>query len=75
VEKKEVLRFAILKMLNPEDIHTELFSVSESNTLAVATVYKWCQHFVNGRTELYDGPWSGRPLRNDPARAPSAMLQ
>jgi hypothetical protein len=75
IEQRTVVRFFTLKRLNPEDIHTELLWVSGPNIFALLMVYKWHQRFVNGRTELCNDSWSGRPLRNDLAQALSAMLQ
>jgi hypothetical protein len=50
--------FFTLKGLSPKDIHTELESVYRDETLCVCTVYKWHKRFMQGRTELFDDPWS-----------------
>jgi hypothetical protein len=69
------VRFFTLKRFNPEDIHMELLLLYEPNILALSTVYKWHQRFINGRTKFYDNPRSRRPSHNDLAQALSALLQ
>jgi hypothetical protein len=75
MEQRAIVRFFILKSLNPRDIRTELLSVYGPNALALSMMYKWYQLFVDVRIELCDDPRSGRPLRNDLAEALGAMLQ
>jgi hypothetical protein len=41
MEQMTVVRFFTLKGFNPGDIHAELFSVHDTDTLVLRTVYKW----------------------------------
>jgi transposase len=69
-----VVRFLILKGLSSRDIHTELESVYMDESLGLCTVYKWHGRFMQGRTELFDGPRFGRSPQNDLADALRVMI-
>jgi transposase len=75
MEQRAVVRFVTLKSLSLKDIYTELESVYMDQALCLHTVYKWHERFMQGRTELFDDPRSGRPLQNDLADAFCAMIQ
>jgi histone-lysine N-methyltransferase SETMAR len=75
MEQCAVIRFFTFKGLSPRDIHTELISVYGYEVLDLRAVYKWHERFMQGRTELFDNPRSGRPLQNDLADAIRAMIQ
>jgi hypothetical protein len=70
-----MLSFFILKGLSPKDLHTALEPVYMDDALCLRTVYKLDDRFVQGRTELFDDPRSGRPLPNDLAGRLRAMPQ
>jgi hypothetical protein len=75
MEQRAVMRFFTLKGLSPKDVHTEFESVYMDEALCLRTVYKWQEGFIQGRTELFDNPRSGRPLQNDLTDALRAMIQ
>jgi hypothetical protein len=75
MEQRAVIRFFTLKGSSPRDIHTELESVYGDEALCLRAVYKWYESFLQGRTELFDNPRSGRPMQNDLGDALRGMLQ
>jgi hypothetical protein len=75
MEERPVLGFLTLKGLNPQQIHSELESVSHEDAFAMLTICKWHTRFRDGRTELSDDPKSGGPRRSDLAEAISSMLE
>jgi hypothetical protein len=75
MEQQAVVCFFILKSFSPKDIQTELALAYIDEALCLCTVYKLHKRFDRGKTELFDDPWSGRPLQNDLADALSVMIQ
>jgi hypothetical protein len=75
MEQRAVIRFFTLKGSSPRDIHIELKCVYGDEALCFRAVYKWYERFLQGRTELFDNPRSGRPLQNDLGDALRGMLQ
>jgi hypothetical protein len=69
-----MVHFFTLKGLSPKDIHTEYESVYMDEALCLRTVYKWHEDFMQGTTELFDDPRSGRLVQNDLADALRAMI-
>jgi hypothetical protein len=75
MEQHAVVHFFALKGQSPRDIQTELKQVYGDEALCLRAVYKWHECFMQGRTELFDNPRSGRPLQNDLVDALCAMIQ
>jgi hypothetical protein len=75
IEQRAVAYFFTLNGLSLKDIHTEYESVQIDEALCLQTVYIWHKHFMQGRSELFDDPRSGRPLQNDFVDALRAMIQ
>jgi hypothetical protein len=75
MEQRAVIRFFNLKGSSPRDIHTKFESVYGDEALCLRGVYKWYERFLQGRTELFENPRSGRPLQNDFGYALRGMLQ
>jgi hypothetical protein len=70
-----VVHFFTPKDLSPKEIHIELEPVYMDEALCLHTVDKWHERFMQRRTELFDNPRSGRPLRNDLVDFLRAMIQ
>jgi hypothetical protein len=75
MEQRAVIRFFTLKGSSPRYIHTELEYVYGDDALCLRAVYKWYERFLQGRTELFDNPRSGRPVQNDLGDALRGMLE
>jgi transposase len=75
MKQRPVVLFATLKGVSLRDIHTELESAYMDQALCLPTVYKWHERFMQRRTELFDGPRSGRPWHNDLADVLRGMIQ
>jgi hypothetical protein len=75
MEQRVVVRFFTLKRLNPQDIHTELFSVYGSNVFVLSMIYKRHQLFADWRTELCDDPRSRGFLHGDLAEVLGVMFR
>jgi histone-lysine N-methyltransferase SETMAR len=74
MEQRAVIRFLSLKGLKARDIQAELQSVYGPEACQLTAVKKWRTRFMQGRTDLFDDPRSGRPLTHDLAEAISSML-
>ncbi|GFU72292.1 uncharacterized protein TNCV_1136211 [Trichonephila clavipes] len=59
-EVRSVIRFLHGKGQRPADIHKEIVSVY-GNIMNRQNVTKWCHHFSEGRTDVHDEQWTGRP--------------
>ncbi|GFX40847.1 HTH_48 domain-containing protein [Trichonephila clavipes] len=59
-EGRSLTRFLHAKGQRPADIHKEVVSVN-GNIMNRQNVTKWCRHFYEGRTDVYDEQRTGRP--------------
>jgi hypothetical protein len=74
MEHRAVIRFLSLKGLKARAIQGELQSVYGPDACQLTAVKKWRGRFLQGRTDLFDDPRSGRPLTHDLAEAIRSML-
>jgi transposase len=74
MEQRAVIRFLSLKGFKARAIQGELQSGYGPDACQLTAVKKWRARVLQGRTDLFDDPRSGRPLTHDLAEAIRSML-
>ncbi|XP_035205247.1 histone-lysine N-methyltransferase SETMAR-like, partial [Stegodyphus dumicola] len=60
-EMRAVIRFWCAKMCNCTEIYGQLHEVYGENAMSRQAIAKWCTMFENGRTDIEDAEYEGRP--------------
>ena len=56
-----VIHFSNAKNMKPAEIHCQLCDVYGEHAISSSTVHRWLWLFNEGRKNVHDDPWSGRP--------------
>ena len=65
-EIRSVIRFLNARNVLPSEIHHQICQVYGDNAMSHGMVRKWVRMFNEGRENVHDEAWSGRPsLVND----------
>jgi transposase len=60
-EMWSVIHFLNAKNMTPAEIHRQLCDVYGENAVSSSTVWRCVRLFNEGRENVHDDPWSGRP--------------
>ncbi|GBN00754.1 hypothetical protein AVEN_208742-1 [Araneus ventricosus] len=60
-EVRSVIRFSNAKNVKPDEIHRQLVEIYGENVMTDGMVRKWVRQFNDGRNNVHDEAWSGRP--------------
>ena len=61
VEVHRTIRFLWAKHFTSTEIHREISAVHGLHAMSRPVIVKWCKMFEDGRTDLTDVEWEGRP--------------
>jgi len=60
-EMRSAIRFLNAKNTKPNEIHCQLCDVYGEHVMSSSAVRRWVRLFNEGRENVHDDPWSGRP--------------
>jgi hypothetical protein len=63
-DQRVIVRFLCKERVSPEDIHVCLEAQLGGAVHSDRSIGRWCQYVRQGRQDLRDEVWSGRPLIN-----------
>jgi len=61
-EQRRVIRFLWSEGVKPSEIYRRMKVQNGDSCLSQETVYEWVERFQNGRQNVSDEQWSGRPV-------------
>ena len=60
-ELRSVIRFLNAKNMTPAENHRQLCDVYGEHAMSSSVIRRWVRMFNEGRENVHDDPWSGRP--------------
>jgi hypothetical protein len=75
IEVRAGIHFFYLVETPDEDILARFESAYGEGIVNLKTVQRWTSKFCNGKTDLDDEPWPGRPRRNEKLPVIRTMIE
>jgi transposase len=75
MEQRTVVSFLTLTGFKAKEIEMELTGMYGDAVLQISAVNKWRTRFLEGKTELGNGPRSGRPANSDCTQAIAELIR